>query len=202
MIVGEGPETVLPRIGTKVPAHFYREILFLPERNFVLEKYTGAKLDAAATDAAAKAGVDAVMPMRELPGVLAQFAEADRRRLQTFWWQTDFEAGNAVMRFLGASMGNDAAPAAHDVRALTMPLRSIKSPSEIALLKKASDASMKAQLVGMKAIKPGTRKSVLRSCGLYQMRGSTEIRGVIPDPGNVVKPCICTALNSPINVWA
>jgi len=155
VIVGEGPETVLPRIGTKVPAHFYREILFLPERNFVLEKYTGAKLDAAAMDAAAKAGVDAVMPMRELPGVLAQFAEADRRRLQTFWWQTDFEAGNSVMRFLGASMGNDAAPAAHDVRALTMPLRSVKSPAEIALLKKASDASIKAQLAGMKAIKPG-----------------------------------------------
>ena len=29
-----------------------------------------------------------------------------------------------------------------------------------------------AVIIEMKAIRPGTRKSVLRSCGLYQMRGS------------------------------
>jgi Xaa-Pro aminopeptidase len=155
VVVGAGPATVLPRIGTEVPAHAYREILFLPERNFVMEKYTGAKLDASSTDAATKTGVDAVMPMSALPGVLAQFAEEDRRRLQTLWWQTDVETGNAAMRFVAASIGNDSAPPPHDVRSLTMPLRSIKSPAEIELLKKASDASIKAQLAGMKAIKPG-----------------------------------------------
>jgi hypothetical protein len=34
-----------------------------------------------------------------------------------------------------------------------------------------------AVIIEMYAISPGTRNSVLRSCGLYQMRGSTLTRG-------------------------
>jgi Xaa-Pro aminopeptidase len=43
IVIGDGPATTT-RLGTAVPAHAYREILFLPTRNPVLEKYTGAKM--------------------------------------------------------------------------------------------------------------------------------------------------------------
>ncbi len=46
LLVGDGPATTT-RLGTVVPAHTYREILFLPMRNPVREKYTGPKTDAA-----------------------------------------------------------------------------------------------------------------------------------------------------------
>src|ERR1700722_19003083 len=44
----------------------YKEVLFLPARNLRMEKYTGAKMDAATPGAADAAGVDAVEPMTEL----------------------------------------------------------------------------------------------------------------------------------------
>lgn len=161
VIVGAGPETVLPRLGTPVPTHPYREILFLPERNLVLEKYTGAKLDSANVDAAAKVGVEKVMPISAMPGVLASFAAEDRRRLQHLWWQNDFEAANAAMRFVAASMGTDQMPPAHDVRSLILPLRSVKSAAEIDLLRKASNASIQAQFAGMRAIRPGVTERTI-----------------------------------------
>src|SRR5271155_2319162 len=40
IVIGDGPATTT-RLGTHVPAHEYREILFLPMRDPVLEKYTG-----------------------------------------------------------------------------------------------------------------------------------------------------------------
>src|SRR5271163_4869224 len=45
IVIGDGPATTT-RLGTAVPAHPYREILFLPTRNPILEKYTGEKMDA------------------------------------------------------------------------------------------------------------------------------------------------------------
>src|ERR1700691_5852728 len=62
LVIGAGPATTT-RLGTLVPAHAYREILFLPTRNLVTEKYTGIKMDAATTGVADSTGFDAVMPM-------------------------------------------------------------------------------------------------------------------------------------------
>ena len=74
-----------PDRGGRCPPHTYREILFLPTRNLVLEKYTGAKMDAATPGAAQTAGVDAVMRMTELPAVTGAFAAEDRSRVRRMW---------------------------------------------------------------------------------------------------------------------
>jgi Xaa-Pro aminopeptidase len=47
------------------------------------------------------------------------------------------------------------------VRGLTTMLRMIKSPAEIELIRKATDASIAAQLAGMRAIKPGVRERTI-----------------------------------------
>jgi Xaa-Pro aminopeptidase len=69
LVIGPGPATTT-RLGTLVPVHAYREILFLPARNLVTEKYTGIKMDAATPGVAGATGFDAVMPMTALPEVL------------------------------------------------------------------------------------------------------------------------------------
>ena len=74
LIVADAPQATSPRA--------YREILFLPTRDLRMEKYTGAKLDAASPGAAQTAGVDAVQPMTELPGVLNGLIAADRSLLR------------------------------------------------------------------------------------------------------------------------
>ncbi len=162
MVVDAGPATTVPRSGEQVPAHTYREILFLPSRNLVIEKYTGEKMDATTPGAAAKAGVDEVLPMTLLPQMLGRFLAEDRRRTRMLWSQTDMPAAIAAVNFLGPTLGGDTtAVRAQDVRALTMQLRTVKSAAEIALLKKASDASIAAQLAGMRAIKPGVRERTI-----------------------------------------
>ena len=162
VVIGAGPASTAPRTGEQVPAHAYREVLLLPARNLVTEKYTGEKMDASTPDAAARAGVDAVMPVASLPEVLGTFMAADRRRTRTLWMQTDVPAATATVSFLGTTLGVDTtAVTAQDVRALTMGLRAVKSPAEITLLKKASDASIAGQRAGMQAIQPGVRERTI-----------------------------------------
>lgn len=170
VVIGAGPETVVPRSGEHVPAHAYREILFLPSRNLVTEKYTGVKMDAETAGAAGQAAVDSVQALNQLPAVLGQFVAEDRRRARVLYTQTDVAAATAAVGFLGPTLGVDTTGIrAQDVRDLTMVLRTVKSPAEIALLKKASDASIAAQLAGMRAIKPGVRERTVAGVEIASM---------------------------------
>jgi Xaa-Pro aminopeptidase len=160
LVIGEGPATTT-RLGTAVPAHTYREILFLPTRNLVLEKYTGEKTDATTPGATRLLAVNEVMPLSELPSVLAAFLSEDPRRTRDLWAQQDVDAGSAALRFTSAILGNDSALATHDVVSLTTQLRMVKSSAEIELIRKATDASIASQLAGMRAIKPGVRERTI-----------------------------------------
>jgi Xaa-Pro aminopeptidase len=160
LVVGDGPATTT-RLGTVVPAHSYREILFLPMRNAVREKYTGPKTDAATPGARELLGVDEVMPLSALPGFYATFLGEDIRRAKEVWTQQDMGVASATLGFTASVLGTDDPPPTHDVRALTEQLRMVKSPAEIALIQKATDASIASQLAGMRAIKPGVRERTI-----------------------------------------
>jgi Xaa-Pro aminopeptidase len=139
----------------------YTEILFLPTRNLRLEKYTGVKLDSATPNAAETAGVDRVMQMTDLPKVLSDMVAADRRLIGRVWAQADSKQADALLTLTAATLGTSAAPAIHDVAALTTPMREVKDAAEIELLRKASDASIAAQRVMMRAVKPGVNERAL-----------------------------------------
>jgi Xaa-Pro aminopeptidase len=160
LLIGDGPATTT-RLGTVVPAHAYREILFLPMRNAVREKYTGPKTDAATPGARELLGVDEVMPLAALPGFYAEFLGQDIRRAKEVWTQQDMGVAAATLGFTANVLGTDDPPPTHDVRALTEQLRMVKSPAEIALIQKATDASIASQLAGMRAIKPGVRERTI-----------------------------------------
>jgi Xaa-Pro aminopeptidase len=160
LLIGDGPATTT-RLGTVVPAHSYREILFLPMRNPVREKYTGPKTDAATPGARELLGVDEVMPLSALPGFYAEFLGQDLRRAKEVWTQQDMGVAAATLGFTANVLGTDDPPPTHDVRGLTEQLRMVKSPAEIALIQKATDASIASQLAGMRAIKPGVRERTI-----------------------------------------
>ena len=168
VVIGPGPGTTT-RLGDLVPAHPYREILFLPARNLVLEKYTGMKMDAATPGAASATGFDAVMPMTALPEVLTKFVGEDRRRGQNVWTQLDMPAATASVQFMAASLGVAVTGAIQDVRTPIMGLRTIKSPAELELLRKAAEASIASQRAGMKAIKPGVRERTVAGIEIASM---------------------------------
>ncbi len=137
------------------PALAYREILFLPTRNARTEKYTGAKMDAATPGVTSATGFDEVLPMTEMPAVLSKLAVADRMRMRNVWTQQDSPQAHAALGFTAATLGVTQIDPKGDVADLIMPLRAVKSPAEIELLKKAANASIAAQMAEMKAVRPG-----------------------------------------------
>lgn len=147
MIVADAPKAAQPRT--------YREVLFLPTRNLRMEKYTGVKLDAATPNAAQTAGVDEVLSMTELPAQLNKMISADRKLASNLWTQPEAPQTKALLGWTSATLGDGATPTAHDLTPLTTQLRLVKDEGEIALLKKASDASIAAQRVMMRSTKPG-----------------------------------------------
>ncbi|MGA2569007.1 MAG: Xaa-Pro peptidase family protein [Terracidiphilus sp.] len=184
MIVSETPKAASPRA--------YREILFLPARNLRLEKYTGVKMDAATPGVEVASGVDNVEPMTELPAELSRMAAADRTLLGKLWTQPDMPEAGALLSFTAVTLGNSAAPRAHDVTSLTMPLRQIKDDGEIQLIKRASAASVLAQRVMMHWwVKPGmTERAIAGAMTAVWMENGCERPSYAPIVGSGINSTI------------
>lgn len=145
----------------------YREILFLPERNLRMELYTGVKLDAATPNAAATAGVDEVRQIKDLPAELVRMTTGTGRAAHLATAPDDAKA-RAALTLWAAAMARPV-PTTTDIATLTMPLRSVKSSGEIALLKKAADASVAAHLAEMQAVHPGTAERTISGLIDYKL---------------------------------
>ena len=143
------------------PPRGYKEILFLPTRNLRMEKYTGAKLDAATPGVAKATGVDIVEPMTDLPADLNDLI-ADDRRLAANLWTQPRTASRRLLARLHRRHPRHARPPTHDVTTLTAVLRVTKDAGEIDLIKKASTASIAGQRVMMHAVKPGVTERTSR----------------------------------------
>ena len=184
MIAAEDAKSAAPRT--------YSEILFLPTRNLRLEKYTGVKLDAATPGAAQTAGVDAVRPMTEFPAVLNRLiVEADRGLSANLWTQPGAPEAKALIEFNGATFGNSSLPPVRDVTGVTAQLRMVKDAGEIALLRKASDASIAGQRVMMRAVKPGvTERAIAGRMTAAWMEAGCERPSYAPIVGSGINSTI------------
>jgi Xaa-Pro aminopeptidase len=130
-------------------------MLLLPERNLHTELYTGVKLDAASPNVANITGVREVRSIRELPALLGE------RGLRCVWTQLDNSSAKYALAFAQSTLGNGETVLPQDVRELTKTLRSTKDPGEIDLLRKAANASIKAQTVAILAIHPGVNERAI-----------------------------------------
>jgi Xaa-Pro aminopeptidase len=143
------------------PARPYREILFLPTRNARIERYTGAKLGADTPGAASAAGVDEVKNMNELPPLLGDLVHQNPTAFRNLWSESDSPQAGSLVAWTTTVLGLDQVPTFQNVRDLTNQLRAIKDSGEIALLHKAADASIQAQLAMMRAVHPGAAEGTV-----------------------------------------
>jgi Xaa-Pro aminopeptidase len=155
------PGAALMVVGESGTSRHYREILFLPSRNLRTELYTGVKMDASTPHVSDATGVREVEAMAELPEELNKIVAADRTLTNSLWIQPGSRAAQALVEFNAATLGLDTVPPGRDVARLTTPLREVKDEGEIALLKKASDASIAAQEAMMRALRPGMSEGAL-----------------------------------------
>ena len=178
IIVSDAPQAASPRA--------YKEILFLPARNLRMEKYTGVKMDAVTLGVQDASGVDQVEPMAELPAELNQLVSADRSLFNNLWTQPDSAPAKSLLGFASVALGTSATPPQHDATSMVMPLRQIKDAGEIALIKKASAASILAQRVMMQWwVKPGmTERAIAGAMTAVWMENGCERPSYAPIVGS------------------
>lgn len=133
----------------------YREILFLPERDRMRERWDGPRLDPSAANAAALTGFSETLSLDRLPEIV----EMESRRFSRLW------------SLLGAPEARDMQPAEPDherriaplaaeleradLRPVVGAMRRVKSPGEIALIEKAVAATVAAHRAAWKRVRPG-----------------------------------------------
>lgn len=120
------------------------EILFLPQRNERMERYTGRKLGAGDPDATARTGFDKVLPLFKLETNLVRLLEKGPK-VYVLNYQPQVEK---IRPLFGLHEEANAQP-------LIARLRMTKSEAELALIERAADASMEAHRAAWKRMKPG-----------------------------------------------
>ena len=137
------------------PAHPYTEVLFLPQRNYSQERWTGPKLGPDSPNAAQVTGFDRV---ESLDQMRAEFVKLFPAGVKVY---TDVpaagEESNSTKPLAWLSNANAFAVRTSfaDVRPLLDSLRVIKDAGEVELIRKATNASIAAQFAAIRTIKPG-----------------------------------------------
>jgi Xaa-Pro aminopeptidase len=137
------------------PEGIDREILFIPPHDYKEEKWTGPKLGAEDQDAPSRTGFAMVKSTSLFQGELL---EALKRFPKIYTELTPQpESGEDSFQADMVAKLRKIAPLATmaDVRPLVSRMRMVKSTGEIALIRRAVEASVEAHFAAMKAVKPG-----------------------------------------------
>ena len=153
--------------GKDTPAHPYTEIFFLPPRNLTQEKWTGPKLGPENPDAPKITGFDHVEDMAKLPEeviklttpgahpiIYTDVASSDQTSAST----EPLEFMKDVNSFLNF----------RDVKPMIDALRTYKDAGELALIRKAVDASVAAHFAAFKAVKPNVTEREISALMQYE----------------------------------
>jgi Xaa-Pro aminopeptidase len=151
-----------------LPARAYTEILFLPDRNPSQEKWTGPKLGPENPDAARITGFDHVESLDNLRNELSHLLP------QRSVIYTDVPASgqtsnsSAPLDWLKQANAFPVGVSFQDVRPMLSSLRTYKDAGEIELIRKATNASIAAQLAAMQAMKPGVTEREISALLQYE----------------------------------
>ena len=148
---------LVPRVakGRDQPVEMEKEILFIPPHDYRQEKWTGPKLGAEDADAPERTGFRAVKSTSLFHFELLEALKSFPKIYTELTPQP--ESGEDAFQAEMVSKLRKLAPLAQlaDLRPHLTRMRTVKSPSEIALIRKGADASVEAHLAAMKAVRPG-----------------------------------------------
>ena len=149
-----------------VAARAYSEILFLPARNLIQEKWTGPKLGPENSEAAQITGFDRVEEMGKLPDEVTKLATGGHPVIHTDVGSHDESSASAEpLAFLKRT---NSFLVFQDVKPMLSSLRTYKDAGEIGLLRKAVDASVAAHFAAFKALKPNVTEREISALMQYE----------------------------------
>lgn len=148
------------------PAIRYTEVLFLPARNLIQEKWTGPKLGPENADAPKITGFDRVEDMTKLPEEVMKSAVGARPVIYTDVAGHDqISASAEPLQFL---KDVNSFLSFQDVKPMIESLRTVKDAGEVALIRKAVDASVAAHFAAFKAVKPEVNEREISALMQYE----------------------------------
>jgi len=159
---------VAPRSRHDQPAEIDKEMLFIPPHDYRAEKWSGPKVGPEDSDAAARTGFTIVKSTTLFPSELQEALKAFPKIYTELTPQP--ESGEEWFQKDAVAKLHKLAPLASfaDLRPLMTRMRAVKSPSEIALIRKAVEASMDAHFAAMKAVKPGVPEYEIAALMKYE----------------------------------
>jgi Xaa-Pro aminopeptidase len=136
-------------------AELEKEVLYIPPHDARQEKWTGPKLGADDTEAPARTGFAAVRSTSLFPSDLAEALKGFCKIYTELTPQPESGEDYFQAEMLGKIRKLAPLAALADLRPELLRQRMVKTPGEIALIRKAAEASIDAHLAAMKALKPG-----------------------------------------------
>ena len=148
------------------PARPYMEVLFLPPRNLIQEKWTGPKLGPENPEAPNITGFDRVEEMGKLPDEVMKVLKGTRPVVYTD--VASHEESSASAEPLEFLKRTNSFLGFEDVKPMLSSLRTVKDGGEMVLVRKAVDASVAAHMAAFKAVKPGTAEREIAALMQYE----------------------------------
>jgi Xaa-Pro aminopeptidase len=136
-------------------AEIDKEILFLPAHDYRQEKWTGPKLGPGDHDASDRTGFPAVQSTSLFPAELHEALKTFPKIYTELTPQPESGEDGFQQEMVSKLKGLAPLATLADFRPILTRMRMIKSPGEIALIRKATEASIDAHLAAMKAVRPG-----------------------------------------------
>src|SRR6185312_8767488 len=149
-------------------ARQYTEILFLPQRNFSQEQWTGAKLGPDDPKAGQATGFERVESLDSLRDELVKLVPGRSKVYTDVPAPGEDSNSTAPLQWLQTANAFPVGTSYDDIRPLLGSLRTVKDAGEVELIRKATDASAAAQLAAIKAIKSGATEREISALLQYE----------------------------------
>jgi Xaa-Pro aminopeptidase len=146
-------------------AHPYTEILFLAPRNLIQEKWTGPKLGPENPEAQKITGFDHVEDMAKLPEEVMKVSGV---RPVVYTDVASHDQPSASAEPLEFLKDVNSFLSFQDVKPLIDSLRTTKDAGEVALIRKAVDASVAAHFAAFKAVRPNVPELEISALMQYE----------------------------------
>jgi Xaa-Pro aminopeptidase len=160
------------------------EILFLPPKDTAKEKWNGVRLSPTDPGIEARTGFASVQPIAELTATLQKIASAHPEIYTVLPYDTEMGGYPHEKDEAEWLDKNEPQLKRKDIREQIAALRQIKSPGEIAFLKRAVEISDDAHLEAMKMMRPGLYEyQIAAKMVEVHLMGGSEAEGYSPIVG-------------------
>lgn len=146
----------------------YAEILFLPAHNPSQERWTGPKLGAESPEAKQVTGFDRVDVLDHLRDELVRLLPSPQATVVTDISESGSTPSTTPVAWLRRANAFPNYTSYKDSTPLVAALRLIKDAGEIALIRKATDATVEAHKAAMRAAKPDLSENELAAVMRYE----------------------------------